>query len=82
MITLEDMRNGLGEAIHYFHEETWYVPCFITERRTLEFDMSLSTTDEQMAWSFKPFYVYELKGVMNCIVPPDLSFYNNHGNGD
>ncbi len=82
MITLDDLRNGLQQPIHYDHSDIFYVPCFLNDDRSLTIEMQMATTDEQMAWSYEPFYVYVLTGKFDCVVPADLTFYENHGMGD
>lgn len=82
MITLEDMRNGLKQGYKIQHKETIYVPCFINEDGNLSYDLGIASTDEEMAYSFNPFYVLILTGNFDCEIPAILDFYNFHGNGD
>lgn len=82
MLTLQDLRNGLCQPIHYNHEDTFYVPCFLNEDRSLTMAFEYTTADQQLAASFEPFYIFTLTGKFDCIVPANLEFYENHGNGD
>jgi len=76
------------ESIHYDHDVVYYVPVFFRNDGDFPYypgfthSMEYATTDEQMAWSFEPDYVLELKGRFNAKTPPILDYLTNHGNGD
>lgn len=91
------------EQIHFKHDVTYFVPCFIINPGdikqslitgeyglphngypTYTYNMASATTDEQMAWSFEPDYVLELKGTFDAKTEPWFSpdIYDKHGNGD
>jgi hypothetical protein len=93
------MKNDqFWEAIHYEHDVVYYVPVFLINPGepisgsyiidgsypTLVHDMSMATTDPEMAWSFEPYYVLELRGHFNTTTPPWIhpDVYSGHGNGD
>lgn len=82
MITLQDMRNGLKSGYKIEHEEVIYVPCFLDDEGNLFYELGIASHDEQMAYSFNPFYVLTLTGKFDCQIPAILDFYKFHGNGD
>jgi len=67
------------KPIHYDHEVTYYVPVFqkdfneegeLLHHPTFTYELSQATQDEQMAWSFEPAYVLELRGHIDFITKP------------
>jgi hypothetical protein len=59
----------------YESESVYYVPVFqqnfgedgnLLFSPTFTYDMSLATTDQQMAESFKPDYILELRGIFKA----------------
>jgi hypothetical protein len=79
------MKYDIHEEVHFQHEVTYYVPYYLKTDDgypTFEYSMSEATTDEQMAWSFEPYGVFELKGTFDAKTPPLLDYLTEHGNGD
>ena len=61
------------ESIHFNHEVVYYVPCYQTNDGgypTFRYSMSEATEDIQMAQSFNPDYILELKGVFDAKTQP------------
>lgn len=67
------------KIIKYEHDVVKFVPVFQKDfdkngellfSPTFICDYSLITQDEQMAWSFEPDYVLELKGHFNATTKP------------
>lgn len=59
------------KPVHFEHDVVYYVPVFQVDFEkdgtlkgypSFTYDMSEATQDEQMAWSFNPNYVLELRG--------------------
>ena len=67
------------KPITYDHESIYYIPVFqknFDEQGnplippTFEYNMTYATTDEQMAASFEPDYIFELKGHFKATTKP------------
>jgi len=67
------------KPVTFDHEVVYYVPVFQRNFRedgslegypTFQYGMDLATSDEQMAWSFDPDYVLELKGHFKATTKP------------
>ena len=67
------------KPITFDHPEIFYVPVFQKNFKEngepefspcFEYSMSLATSDEQMAWSFKPDYVLILTGHFHATTKP------------
>lgn len=67
------------KPIRFHHDEVIYVPVFQKNfdedgkplfSPTFSYSLSMATHDEQMAWSFEPDYVMELRGTFDATTKP------------
>lgn len=78
------------KPLTFDYECVYYVPVFQKNFKAdgtpefspnFEYSMSLATQDEQMAWSFEPDYVLELKGHFKATTKPFRISENDEENG-
>lgn len=78
------------KPIEYAHESIYYVPVFQKNFKqngdpmftpSFTYDLSMASTDEQMAASFDPDYILELRGTFKATTKPFKVGGDNENSG-